>query len=182
MDAAEKGIIHSAGPYSNASILIMAAMGWDGTSGLGKRAQGIIEPVQATTGYRHRAGLGSVSHRPPTKPNTKPNSNPLIAFIQHGRTMYGWATETDGTDPTDECTVREARLSPRGLPISTGATLKVDKDATMRVLRWGGGVIGPAESTYPHPKGWTFSELRQPIPLDRLEVRRLPHCRVPHHD
>jgi hypothetical protein len=69
--------------------------------------------------------------------------------------------------------VQEVRLSPRGLPISTTTSHEVANGEIMRVLRWGGGIRGPAESTYPHPNGCTFSELRTPTPLDKLETKHL---------
>ena len=57
----------------------------------------------------------------------------------------------------------------------------------MRVLRWGAGIVGIAEFTYPHPEGWTFSELDRCTTLDKLDVKMLtaafrrrweaaPHC------
>jgi len=56
---------------------------------------------------------------------------------------------------------------------ATPTTHTVPTEDILKVLRWGGGIRGPAETTYPHPKGWTFSELRTPLPLDRIEVRHL---------
>jgi hypothetical protein len=48
------------------------------------------------------------------------------------------------------------------------------------VLWWGGGIVGIAESTFPHPTGWTIPGTD--CPLDKLSVKKLTHAfTLPHH-
>ena len=41
------------------------------------------------------------------------------------------------------------------------------------MLWWGEGIRGIADASYPHPMGWTFSELRDGVTLDRMTVKQL---------
>ena len=43
----------------------------------------------------------------------------------------------------------------------------------MRSVLWWHGVAGIAETTYPHPNGWTFKELETPTPLHKIRIRHL---------
>eukprot|EP00966_Prymnesium_polylepis_P122326 2827857-Prymnesium_polylepis.1 len=43
----------------------------------------------------------------------------------------------------------------------------------MRSVLWWRGVAGIAETTYPHPSGWTFDELEPPAPLHKIRIRHL---------
>jgi hypothetical protein len=56
-DMATTGKAKLTSGYSAAAAAMMRSMGWDGQSGLGPRGQGIVSPVKAASGYRHRAGL-----------------------------------------------------------------------------------------------------------------------------
>ena len=52
-----------------------------------------------------------------------------------------------------------------GVPKRLGKKLYLSFDQAHKALRWGKGVLGRADQTYPHPKGWTFKELLRETPL-----------------
>lgn len=49
----------------------------------------------------------------------------------------------------------------------TGEMVRCDHHKLREVL-YNRGVVGIAEATYPHPRGWTFEEVNECITLDRL--------------
>ena len=82
--------------------------------------------------------------------------------------MFGYRQERDGKEY-----LQVVEFTHEGEPTPTPTLLLCDHDRTRPVLRWAGKAIGIAELTYPHPQGWTFSELDTPIPLDKIRVRHL---------
>lgn len=171
MESALGGRSSRSSRYSRVAAEIMKGMGWDGESGIGKRRDGIRSPIKAGPPNQGRAGLGS---RPRGRQRRvgKPKRAEMVAFLCNGVTEYGWDKGPSyGGEGAHE--VDLINLSPRGLPLRTGESKTVPIGELMRVLMWGGGVKGPAESTFPHPEGWTFAELLTPIPLDQLQVRHL---------
>ena len=61
----------------------------------------------------------------------------------------------------EEIEVHIAQLSPRGFPITTGETRKIDRTEIeiRKVATWKGGIIGPVEYSYPNPKEWTLENI-----------------------
>ena len=175
--------------YSRPARELIEAMGWDGCSGLGPREDGIASPVEAT----NRKFRGShLSKRPPDCPinftpashltldktpastfsttptSTKPSRpSRLEAFLVEGEWKLGWRRVIE-----NKTYYILASLSTRGLPRPTKVKYKANSRLeTMPTVSWGGGILGPAEFNYPHPKGWTFNH--SGIPLDELTVKSL---------
>lgn len=63
-------------------------------------------------------------------------------------------------------------LTHLGQPRKTGESIPCQQAELKEVLDWH-GVIGIAEDTYPHPKGWTFLELARPTNLLDMQVKHL---------
>jgi len=129
----------------------MARMGWD-AGPLGRRAEGRTEPVEAVGFGSGRAGLG---YRRTSRKSTQEGSGgahrpELVALLSHDN---GVVTTTYGTLQGKQLSVME--LSPRGRPTPTGGEVTVSEDQgdeIKEVVWWGEGVLGVADSTYPHPR------------------------------
>ena len=58
-------------------------------------------------------------------------------------------------------------------------TVAVDFDDIRSIVRWGGGVLGIAESTFPHPKEWRLSGID--APLDEITVKMITKALTARH-
>ena len=144
--------------YSEASINMMRALGWKPGKGLGYSEQGITAPLTAAIGQAGREGLG-YKKRKKTSGATK---DKLRAVISGQKIAYGIVNGQYFT---------EMSLSIRGKPTPTGVTSLIDPSELREVLRWNGGVVGIAESTFPHPEEWRLGCIDKP--LDKIRVRDL---------
>ena len=71
----------------------------------------------------------------------------------------------------EEIEVHMAELSPRGFPITTGETRKIDRTEIRKVATWKGGILGPVEYSYPNPKEWTLENIPGRKQLDQITVK-----------
>jgi len=146
--------------YSFVSQRIMFLMGWaPGMAGIGKRGQGRPEPVPAGVGQTDTAGLGM---RPRPKARAQKPDKPLVAVCLTGEVVYG---KLEGQY------LRVHDLNVKGRPEPTKRTLLTTGFEIRRVIKWGEGVAGIAESFFPCPKEWRLGDINKP--LDKITVKDL---------
>ena len=167
-----RGVASSAGTtvgvYSNVARKLMSAMGWSG-GGIGKLGHGLPQPVMAQDhAGSHRNGLGYKRHNLSSKHSPSRNSIRAITYTdEEGDVILQYGHVNEGK-------IEEVDLSPRGLPVRTGVSRELDSNDLIReVVWWGNGILGIAEATYPHPKGWTVEGANGSPTLDQLTVRIL---------
>jgi hypothetical protein len=163
-------------------------MGWDGSSGLGPREDGISVPLVATnrkfrgSHSNTRAPADPIAFKPASQPidksptpttktppfSPKPGrSSRIEAYLIDDKWVLGWKRKID-----NKTFIIKASLTTKGIPYSTNTKYKFNNRVTsMPVTSWNGGILGPAEFTYPHPKGWTLNH--SGTPLDKLTVKHL---------
>ena len=130
----------------------MYLMGWaPGMAGIGKRLQGRPEPVPAGVGQTDTAGLG-MRPRPKTKAQRK--DNPLVAVCLTGEVVYG---KLEGQY------LKVHVLNVKGRPEPTKRTLLTTGFEIRRVIKWGEGVAGIAESFFPCPQEWRLGDTDKPL-------------------
>ena len=100
----------------------------------------------------------------------KPPSVQGVVASDGATTLYGTPQERDGVEY-----IQLAKLSLLGeAQVDAAAPLRrCSHTRFRRLLRWDGAIVGIAESTYPHPKGWTLADLPTPVPLDKTRTRHL---------
>ena len=86
---------------------------------------------------------------------------------------YGVGDE-DGMVEVQVCTI-----SPLGHPIPHNVINTVHEDNLHKLVWWSGGVMGRADSTYPHPDQWTIRNSPGRLPLDKIGVREIT-CALKH--
>ena len=64
-------------------------------------------------------------------------------------------------------------ISPLGYPIEQNVVNLVHEDHLHKLVRWAGGILGRADTTYPHPDQWTVANSPGRLPLDKIGVREL---------
>ena len=156
--AIAQGQTHLKG-YSEVSQKLMRTLGWKPGEGLGKSKQGLAEPVSVEKGQTDRAGLGLHPRKKGKKASKK---DTLIAL---------WAPDGIKYGKSEGLYFREYRLDIKGRPQITDNLEFLQVDRVRRVLYWGSGVVGIAESTFPHPKEWRLGDLAED--LDKLTVKAL---------
>ena len=156
------------GVYSDAARRMMQRMGWGGGP-IGKRGEGSEVPAEAVgTGDGSRHGLG-YKRRGARKGagSTARAKLKAVTYDDEGTVTNKYAYVSDST-------AKVVELSPRGRPVLTGEELELEESDLIRdVAWWGGGVLGVAELTYPHPNGWTIAGADGSPTLDRLTVNVL---------
>jgi hypothetical protein len=91
----------------------------------------------------------------------------LEAFLIEDKWVLGWKRRIN-----NKTFIIEATLSTKGVPIPTKTKYKYnDRIDSMPTTSWNGGILGPSEFTFPHPKGWTLNH--SGTPLDKLTVKLL---------
>jgi hypothetical protein len=86
-----------------------------------------------------------------------------------GQERIGYLQEKNGRE-----FLLPIELDPKGRPIPTPlAPCPCPHNLARPLLYWGDGILGVAETTYPHPKGWTFLELYDSTPLHKVTVKHL---------
>ena len=156
----------------------MRRQGWLGPprkGGLGATGQGISEPIDHKIGQPNvdKSGVG-IHKRARALPRTKDKYSTLVGVVRSGGigVVYGYPQERNGTEY-----LQVTSLTPQGLPQDAPASnrdaLKRCDFSRMRSVLWWHGVAGIAETTYPHPNGWTFKELETPTPLHKIRIRHL---------
>ena len=76
--------------------------------------------------------------------------------------------DDDGMVEVQICTI-----SPLGRPIEQNVVNLVHEDHLHKIIRWAGGILGRADTTYPHPDQWTVANSPGRLPLDKIGVREL---------
>ena len=159
---ASLGVIENIWRYSHVSYTILRSMGFE--SALGKDTQGRLEPIPVGKPRANpREGLGMTPSRPPRRP-TEP-SDKARAIVTDTGVVYG-VLRRDELHVTCQLT--------SGLSRPTGESLEVDSEDLRQVVRWKGKIIGVAESTFPHPRGWRLGDLD--VPLDKIDVKKLTYA------
>ena len=144
---------------------MMTKMGWQGGP-LGT-GTGIVDPIESGVPGGGRAGLGHPSRPKPRKPTKRKESHKdnYMGFINDaGVTTY--------CKVIDAHQVELVKLSSRGKPILTGLIMIVHQQERRNLLWSQGGIVGVAESTYPHLAGWTFEGADKGT-LETFTVRQL---------
>ena len=157
--------------YSDEAHKLMRLQGHVPGKGLGRNSDGITEvPAWDTKARDPQAGLGA-----PTKAKctTIKNRPKRILYCKPGDTSashhYGYIKHP--STPNEAPKFQLVRLTPLGRPRVTDETLELDFEPAP-VVWWGPTVMGPAEVTYPHPKGWCTAG-DTPITLDELNIKKL---------
>ena len=115
--------------------------------------EGIRKPLEAGEPRPARAGLGLITKRKEKK---------RLAAYEVGNGELQYARGEKGL-------LKAVTLDPRGKPVATGENLPWYAEIK-EILYWRGAVKGIAEYLFPHPRGWTFKEFRDEIPLDKIRV------------
>ena len=145
---------------------MMRNMGWHGGS-LGD-GTGIVEPITGGRAGGGRAGLGHPNR--PREPSTDKTNRKEKKIIYCG--YLGAQGKPKYAKVIDETHVEVIQISPLGKPIPSGVVERVHPRERRDLLFSRGGVLGIAESTYPHPAGWTFEGADKGT-LETLTVRQL---------
>lgn len=67
--------------------------------------------------------------------------------------------------------LRVYKLDIKGRPKKTEELILVTQDNLRKVLWWGLGIVGIAESTFPHPREWQLDDTG--VDMDKLTVKIL---------
>ena len=161
--------------YGEAAVKIMKALGWSEGQGLGKRSQGRTEP-HLPGGQITRSGLGATARAHTHQDERKEEGPKIKGFeIEPGVLVYGYEGEKDGKQ-----VLQEVRCTSRGLITFTGRSIEIPMDPELNVpielrpaLLWDGGPVGLAETSFPHPRGWTFEGANSGQTLEGVTIRLL---------
>lgn len=99
---------------------------------------------------------------PSTRPSTKPSRAVFSAVMEGEDYEYGWYHSDSGR-------VNITEMGYRGEPVKHLKTLNVTPYELLPVRWWGDGIMGPAEQSYPNPRGWTIGDTT----LDRMTIKIL---------
>ena len=153
------------GVYSEVALKLMKNMGWTRGEGLGHIGkQGVSEPALITTNAKSRntqankEGLGLK----PRRGKHGGHKEAITAVVGERLIEYG---KLSGH------AFHVHELSTKGIPKPTGRTRMVHPGETREILRWGKGIVGVAESHFPHPNEWTLGGINKP--LDKITTRDL---------
>ena len=153
--------------YSESAQKMMAQMGWTEGEGIGKREDGISEPVEAGIGQTSRRGLG-FGARKATRDKTE-GAAVLYGIETEEGIKYGTMGERNGQTVLEVKKVEGVRNLVR-----SKETVAVGYPEELRpALLWEGLPIGIAETTFPHPKGWKVDGSAPGDTLERMTVRKL---------
>ena len=145
--------------YSKVAQQMLRNLGWKPGDGIGRKGEGISEPIPSTIGQTNKRGLGS-NGKPKTK--SKKKADPYIAIWSPGGVKYG---------TREGQYLRVHELNVKGVPTPTGEVQLIVEDDVRKVLRWGKGIVGIAESSFPEPREWRLGT--NDTDLDKLAVRDL---------
>ena len=153
------------GVYSEAAQAMMEKMGWQRGEGIGKREDGVTDIVQAA-GTTGRAGLGAGKMKM-NQPAQKQKQKYYGHEPEPGRLVVGRELEVNG-----QVLLEVVRCTSGGKIVSTGERISMIHEDWRPALCWK-GPVGIAETSYPHPKGWTFEGAHPGQTLDTFTVRTL---------
>ena len=121
--------------------------------------QGRSESIEAASTYRPGVGLGSPTGR--ENNNNKKNKEERYVYVSTG--------DSDILGTIESGRLKVHTLSTKGLPRPTGEYAAMLQPRV--ACRWGGAILGVAESTYPQPQDWSLADIGKP--LDTVTVRDL---------
>ena len=166
-----------AASYSRIAQQLMRKLGWKPGEGIGRRGQGVVDP-HLPPGQTSRAGLGSTlrgTAQPANKPEKKDKEKVMGFEASDGRMVYGYQGERNGQQVIEEvsCTgrgrlFRNGKVTP--IPMNTEMGLPIE---LREALLWDGGPVGLAETSFPHPLGWTFEGALPEQTLEHNTIRTL---------
>ena len=163
---AARGVTSELDRYSDISkkLLTRWAPGWQEGAGIGNRRniRGRSDPIDAGLPRRGRAGLGIAQPSKNKKPKEK--AERFSAAIIDDREVFGTYTEI-----TERFV--EHQFTTKGKLVPTSTTHYIHPSEVRSVLRWGGGIVGIADSFFPHPRAWTIAGTN--CDLAHLTVRKL---------
>ena len=143
------------------------ARGWKEGSGIpnSSNSLGIVDPVPTSPQYSPGAGLGfATSHTPSRKQASAERRSRFKATIMDGRTIYGTYQPITEDFHLHSLTTK-GRLEP------TTTHHYIQPHEIRDILFSNGGVLGIAESTFPHPAGWTVAGTD--CDMSRITVKKL---------
>ena len=143
--------------YSETALHMMRNLGWQPGESIGKRDGGILEPVDVQ-GQVNKSGLGLGKR----KKSRKARQEPIQAIILKNEIIYG---------RPKGLAFQVHTLSTKGTPMPTEEMIYIDKSEIRETIRWGRGVKGIAESSFPHPKEWRLGAIDKD--LDSVTVQDL---------
>ena len=149
----------------------MRSDGWWGGRGLGGREDSIVEPIAAEPSTLARgAGIG---FNPTSRASRSQRELKAILSLDDTTTHFGYTHTIKGTEFIQLTNLNEFGR-PTDPPNPRSPNLRrADHSRACAPLWWNRGAIGIAESTYPHPKGWSYYETHNATPLDKLKVSDL---------
>ena len=130
--------------YGNALRMMYAMAPQWGGKRLGVREQGRLFPVTAKEKFPSKASK-------------------VIVFLKDSDYQYG--------KPSAEGPINEVFISVLGQVTGEGGPLLLDLDEGYPPGRWGAGLLGPGESSFPSPKEWHFRHSTKD--LDKVDVKHL---------
>jgi exonuclease III/sulfur relay (sulfurtransferase) DsrC/TusE family protein len=151
------------GNYSAQARNMMSLMGATPSKGLGPELQGIVNPVQPVSNYSSNLeGLGYSN-----KPKVKIKVEKFRAVVMQNQIVYGLIENNS---------FHVHKLNTKGSPVPTHNYIATHDSELRSVLRWGGKIVGVAESYFPHPKEWRLQYIEKD--LDKVTVKDLTRAFV----
>ena len=150
--------------YSAQAVNMLKKAGWKPGTPLQKG--GLIEPIPTNARLTPRAGIGH-NHRASSRAKrTSKSRECYYGYINDdGTVTYGHHDEK-----TDDFTL--CNLSTKGKPIRTEVKRKGSQiERLHKVLWWAGGIIGLADTHFPHPTAWTVRDAN--CTLENTTVKKL---------
>ena len=154
----------------------MRKMGHAAGEGLGKLSKGILElrDWNHSTPPPPRGGLGYVPKKDKSKPKPQVicfNDPSIPAGREPSRTCFTFAHIK--THPAKPPQLQLLEVTPKGHVRKTNNYINLPDAHIHQVVSWGSAVLGPAEFTYPHPKGWVIHLRDKSYDLTQLTVKVL---------
>ena len=180
------------GVYCQTAQKLMSDMGWRPGEPLGVRGDGIIEPISIKKGFTYassRAPLCKQAHgdlylgmfvRESGEKDEGPSTQKVAAApsvkkkIYYGLETtpkvieYGLKGERNGQE-----VLEIAKPTGRGEMVRTGKVMPVSHSDLREAVTWDGAPSGIAETSFPHPQGWTIAGAPAGTTLERVSVRAL---------
>ena len=97
----------------------------------------------------------------------------LVAHEGNGLITYGYLRESELQGERRDIRIQQVRLSPRGFPINTERTIRVDREGIVEIERWKGTVRGPAAESFPSAKNHTLRGIPGNKPLEKITINDL---------
>ena len=137
--------------------------GWQEGEGIGGRNIGMADPIPTPPQLKPRSGLGT-NKRPPVKSKDKYKAK-FHGMVIDGEVVYGTHDSETGLFHVHD-------LTTKGRPTPTTRKEYVSNTFQLRsLLWWKQGIVGIAESVFPHPTAWIVAG--PDCSLDETTVKKL---------